>query len=108
MEAGEEDKEEEVPGVRIQCFIRDDGSGSYSLNLEQTVSVIVTQPDGHSTSIGWCFPDGSSSLDRVEVDGTAHEADALDRPMKQTGLREGSIVKVYRTALSDDEDDDDQ
>ena len=89
------------PKVTFEVFWRDKEGEPYKLHL--------TQPKYDLTvGIGWWFPGGDSSLDRIVIDGEVFEGDRLQGTKgTDTAVKEGSRVQGFKTALPDDEDDED-
>ena len=81
---------------------RQDKEGEpYKLHLTQPKCVI----DDLTVGIGWWFPGGDSSLDRIVIDGEVFEGDRLQGAKgTDTAVKEGSRVQGFKTALPDDED----
>lgn len=90
-----------IRNVTIKMFRRasDHAGADYELSLSQ-----VGMEVAGTTAIGWCFPDGTASLDRVEIDGVTFEGEKLDLPIKDAGLKDGSTVKVYTTELEEEDE----
>ncbi len=99
MSDHDEQEEVELPGVRVKMYMRCGGSREY----EQYMDEVTTLVNPQSTSIGFTFPDGTSTLDRVVVDGVQFHA--FDLMMIDTGVKTGSLVEVYSTSALDDHDD---
>jgi hypothetical protein len=93
------DEEVELPGVRVRMFMRCGGSREYEQYMDEVTSFVNPQ----STSIGFSFPDGTSTLDRVVVDGV--EFTDLDIKMIDTGVKTGSVVEVFSTAIDDHDEE---
>ena len=56
-------------------------------------------------TLSWTFPDGSASLDKVVIDGVEFEGERMEALIKDTGVQAGSVLKVYRTAMTDSDED---
>ena len=52
-------------------------------------------------SVGWAFPDGSSYIDKLVVDG--NEFKDTNMKIKDTGIKIGSIVELYSICFNDDD-----
>jgi hypothetical protein len=96
----DDDKETVIADVRLRLFMRENEAVDYALTLDDKTECI----DAEKTSISWTFPDGTSQLDKVVVDGRVFEGADLGKMMSETGIAEGSVVEVYRTSLDEDDD----
>jgi len=91
-----------IPGVVLTIFMRDGEAAAYEKALGPEETEIVNARD----TIGWVFPDGSASLDRVVVDGKEFTGDELNSTaMIDTGVKEGSRIEVYKTCFPQDDND---
>jgi hypothetical protein len=99
MADGEADAAEvTIPNVTVIRWLRASESTEYIQQGGPEVTEIV----GPNQSIGWIFPDGSSSLDKVVVDGVVFQSEQLNSvAMVATGVKEGSVVTTFNTQNSD-------
>ena len=94
----------EQPRVTVETYCRSKEGEPYALQTKQEGIVI----DDLSVGIGWWFPGGDTSLDRIVIDGEVFADDKLNAAKgKDTAVKEGSLVQGYKTHLPDDSDDDD-
>ena len=90
-----------VRNVTVKTFFKNVACSDYVLSETRAGNEVIG-----TTTIGWCFPDGTASLDRVEIDGVIFEGEVLNTlPIKDAGLKEGSTIQVYKTALEDDDEE---
>jgi hypothetical protein len=89
--------------VTVETYCRSKEGEPYALQTKQEGILI----DDLSVGIGWWFPGGDTSLDRIVIDGKVFADDKLDAKGKDTAVKEGSLVQGYKTHLPDDPDDDD-
>ena len=89
------------PKVTVQTYWRDKDCEPYELRLTQSHIEI----DDLTVTIGWWFPGGDSSLDKVVIDGEVFEGDRLEAARgTDTAVKEGSVVQGFKTAFPDDSD----
>lgn len=91
-------EENVVAGVTVRFFSRDtDSQEEYTMVLEQKDVEVSCD-----STIGWTFPDGTSSLQKVVINGKVYTD--FDVHMKDVGLISGSVIDIYSEALDDDDD----
>ena len=96
--------EQHGPKVTVETWLRDKEDDPHTLNLTQQ----EVQIGDMSAGIGWWFPGGDSSLEKVVIDGEVWEGEKLASAKGvDTAVKEGSLVQGYKTMLPDDDDDDD-
>lgn len=99
-----EGEEETGPKVTVETYFRE-SDGRYAILAGNEGRRDGVEIVDMTSSLGWCFPDGSASLDKVTIDGQEYTGGALDTPMKDTAVKEGSVVQVYKTAMGDEDED---
>ena len=92
------------PKVTVETWYRSEEGQAYELQLTQSDCPI----DDLSVGIGWWFPGGDALLDSVVIDGERFEGERLEAAKgTDTAVKEGSLVQGYKTALPEDDDDED-
>ena len=98
----EEEKEEIIENCTLIIHTRSKDTEEYKAR-DGTIIHQVINPS--STSISWTFPDGSSSLDKVVVDGKEFTSEVHDMMFIDTGVKEGSVIAIFNTLIDDEEED---
>ena len=102
--------DDEVPGpkVTVVTYFRDNSDGEYKEEVRQEGVQIADLRE----SIGWWFPGGDSTLDKVVMDGTTYvpKVAPLGSDLwpkgSDTNVKHGSLVSGYKTMFEQEYDDD--
>ena len=100
---GTDVESKDVADVTVVMYYRSSELETYDvLSTEEGVTLVdITQ------TLGWIFPGADSTLDKVVIDGSIFEGDAIQQTtMDATGVKPHSVVQVYKTMLASDDDSD--